>query len=118
MASRKVSINLFGPKSTFVSSNAISGPSKIIVGQTTPQLITENAGDASTRENKLVSCWKKSTEVNHSKYAWFLKDIEDETLQLYLYASKNFDVETNDIVGKLLDLYIIPNTESVYMLSK
>ena len=75
-------------------------------------------GDASTKEKKLVSYWNKSTEVNHSKYAWFLKDVEDESLQLYLYSSKNFDAESNELVGKLLDLYILPNTKSVYILSK
>ena len=47
-----------------------------------------------------------------------MKDIEDEPLQLYLYASKNFDAESYDLVGKVLDLYILPNTESVYILSK
>ena len=56
--------------------------------------------------------------MNRSKYTWFLKDIEDKSLQLYLYSSKNFDVESYDLVGKVLDLYILPNTESFYILSK
>ena len=56
--------------------------------------------------------------MNHSKYASFLKDIEDETLHLYLYASKNFYAESYELVGKVLDLYILPNTKNVYILSK
>ena len=69
--------------------------------------------EVTTKENKLVSYWKKSKEVNHTKYAWFLKDMEGKTLQLYLYASKNFDVESYELVGKVLDLYIFPNFEIV-----
>ena len=116
MASRKVCVNLSGPKSTFASSKATGGPSKNIARWTAPELITENVGDASTKENKLVSYWKKSIEVNRSKSTWFLKDIDDKTMQLYLYASKNFDDASYELVGKVVHLYIFLNTENVYIL--
>ena len=57
--SKKVSVNIYGPKSTIASSKAVGGPFKNIVEQIPPKLITENVGDVTTKEKKLVSYWKK-----------------------------------------------------------
>ena len=118
MAWRKVSINIFGPRPTIAPSKGVGGPSKNIVEWIPPQLIIENIGYVATKENKLVSYWKKSKEVNHTKYSLFLKDMEGEALQLFLYASKNFDVASYELVGKVLDLYIRSNSKNLYILSK
>ena len=113
MASRKTFVNLSRPNTT----KAGGGSSKNTVERTQLEIIATNLASAS-KDRKLVSYWKKSQEVKHTKIVWFVKDREGEQhLQIYLYANIPNDSGSYEVLGKLLDTCLIPDTEVVYVLT-
>ena len=69
MASRKISVNLSGPKS-------LKGVSSKNIGERTPpELMPTNISSASS-DKKLISDWKSSKEVKFPSRVWYVKERE------------------------------------------
>lgn len=81
MASRKIYVNIFGPK----TAKTKGGSSKNTIEHTKPQLITTNLSSF-TNDKKMVSYWEKSQEVKLMENVWYVKDREGEQdMQIYIY---------------------------------
>ena len=67
----------------------------------------------------MIPYWKKSQEVKHTEIIWFVKDREGEQhLQIYLYGDIPNDNGSYEVLGKVLDMCLIPDTQVVYVLTK
>jgi len=91
--------------------------SKIIVEQAKPMLITTNLSSASN-DKKTIALWKKSKEVNLPENLWYVKEREGKDVQIYLYVDIPNDSGIYEVLGKVIDMCLIPDTKVVYILTK
>jgi hypothetical protein len=69
MASKKISVNLSGPKT-------LKGASSKNIGERTPpELMATNLSSASS-DKKMISDWKNSKEVKFPSRIWYVKERE------------------------------------------
>ena len=69
MASRKISVNLSGPKS-------LKGVSSKNIGERTPPELIPTSMSTALSDKKLISDWKSSKEVKFPSRAWYVKERE------------------------------------------
>ena len=94
MASKKISVNLSGPKT-------LKGASSKNIGERTPlELIPTNASS----DKKLISDWKSSKEVKFPSRAWYVKERESTTVNIYLYIDTPHNNEKLEVMGKVMDM--------------
>ena len=108
MASKKISVNLFGPKTLK------GGSSKNIGERTPPELIATNLSSPSN-DKKMISYWKKSKEVKLPLKFWYVKERESQNVQIYLYVDIANDNGIYEVIGKVIDMCSIPNIELIYI---
>ena len=69
-------------------------------------------------DKKLISDWKSSKEVKFPSRAWYVKERESTTVNIYLYIDTPHNNEKLEVMGKVIDMCSVPNTEVVYVLTK
>ena len=125
MASRKISVNLSGARSLKgVSSKSVGErtppeliPTKNVGERTPPELIPTNMTTV-LNDKKLISDWKSSKEVKFPSRAWYVKERESTTVNIYLYIDTRNNTKNLEVMGKVMDMCSVPNTEVVYVLTK
>jgi len=114
MTSKKIFVNLSRPKNAKIK----GGSSKNIVERTKLELITTNISSASN-DKKTILYWKKSKEVKLIENVWYVKDREGEQhLQIYLYVDIPNHSTLYEMLGKVIYICLIHDTEFVYVLTK
>ena len=106
MASKKISMNFSGPKTLK------GGSSKKIGEQTPPELMARNLSSASN-DKKMISYWKKSKEVKLLSKVWYVKEIESQNVQIYLYVDIPNDNGIYDVMGRVIDMCSVPDSEVI-----
>jgi len=104
-------VNLSGPKS-------LKGVSSKNIGERTPpELMPTNISSASS-DKKLISDWKSSKEVKFPSRVWYVKERESTTVNIYLYIDIHQNNENLEVMGRVIHMCSVPNTEVVYVLTK
>ena len=78
MASKKIFVNMSGPKTLKDAS------SKNIGERTPPELMATNLSSASN-DKKMISDGKNSKEVKFPSRIWYVKEGESQNVNIYLY---------------------------------
>ena len=111
MESKRISVNLCGPK-------IHKGASKRNIGERTPpELMTTNLSSASS-DKKMISDWKNSKEVKFPSSMWYVKERESANVNIYLYIDIPNDSGIFEVMGRVVDMCSVTNTEVVYVLTK
>ena len=111
MASKKVSLNMSGPKT-------LKGASSKNIGERTPpELMATNLSSASN-DKKMISDWKNSKEVKFPSRIWYVKERESTNVNIYLYIDIPNDNRIFEVMGRVIDMCSILDTEVVYILTK
>ena len=111
MASRKISVNLSGPKTLKGAS------SRNIYKRTPPELMATNVSSASS-DKKMISDWKNSKEVKFPSRIWYVKEKESINVNIYLYIDILSDNGIFEVIGRAIDMCSVPDNEVVYILTK
>jgi len=110
MASNNISVNLSRP-------NTVKGrSSKNTVERTKRELIATNISSASN-DKKMILYWKKSKEVKLLANIWHVKERESQDVQIYLYVYISNDNGIYEVLGKVIDMCSVLDSEVVYILT-
>lgn len=101
-------MNIPGPKTLK------GGPSKNIGERTPPELMATNLS-SSSNDKKMISYWKKSKEVKLPSNVWYVKERESQNVQIYLYVDILDDNGIYKVMGKVIDMCLVPDSEIVYI---
>ena len=111
MASKNISLNLSGEKTLK------GGSSKNIGERTPPELMATNLSSASN-DKKMFSHWKKSKEVKLPSRICYVKERESQNVNIYLYIDIPNDNGIFEVIGRVIDMCLVLDTEVVYILTK
>ena len=97
MASKKISMNMSGPKT-------LKGASLKNIGERTPpELMATNLSSASN-DKKMISYWKNSKEVKFPSRIWYVKERESQNVKIYLYIDIPNDNGIYEVMGRVIDM--------------
>ena len=79
--------------------------------------MTTNISSASS-DKKMISDWKNSKEVKFPSSMWYVKERESANVNIYLYIDIPNDSGIFEVMGRVVDMCSVTNTEVVYVLTK
>jgi len=69
-------------------------------------------------KEKMISYWKISKEVKLPSRIWYVKEIESQNVNIYLYIDIPNDNGIYDVMGIVIDMCSVLDSEVVYILTK
>ena len=66
----------------------------------------------------MISDWKNSKEVKFPSRIWYVKERESKNVNIYLYIDIPNDNEIFELMGRVIDMCSVPDTEVIYILTK
>lgn len=79
--------------------------------------MTTNLSSASS-DKKMISDWKNLKEVKFPSRIWYVKERESTNVNIYLYIDIPNDNGIFEVMGRVVDMCSVPDTEVVYVLTK
>ena len=68
---------------------------------------------------KLISDWKNTEEIDKIDFSWYLEDNETEAdIHIYLLCGLIHLNEPYDVMGRVRDICMVPNTNTIYVLAR
>lgn len=111
MASKKIYVNLSGPKTLKCGSSEN-------IGEQTPLKLMATNLSSSSNYKKMISYWKNSKEVKLPSRIWYVKERESQNVNIYLYIDIPNDNGIYDVMGRVIDMCSVPDSKVVYILTK
>ena len=71
-----------------------------------------NLSSASS-DKKIILDWKNSKEVKFPSRVWYVKERESTNVNIYLYIDIPNDNEIFELMGRVVDMCLVPDTEVV-----
>ena len=135
MASKNISVNVSATKAatskskvatrrtmdTNPKTKVAAGCTMDIVGRNNDIVAHTNKGQASgvPCSLKLISYWKNAEEIDKTDFSWYLEDSEMEVdIHIYLICGMIDLNEPYDVMGRVRDICMVPNTNTIYVLSR
>ena len=111
MASKKIFVNLSGPKT-------LEGASSKNIGQRTPPEVMPSNLSSASNDKKMISDWNNSKEVKFPSRIWYVKERENKNVNIYLYIDIPNDNGIFELMGRVIDMCSVRDTEVLYILTK
>ena len=135
MTSKNIYVNVFAPKAVALKSTAaarhtmdITPKSKVAAGRTMDTIGQNKDIVAHTNKSqasgapgslKLISDWKNAEEIDKTYFSWYLEDSETEAdIHIYLLCGMINLNEPYDVMGRVRDICMVPNTNTIYVLAR
>ena len=121
MASKKIFVNVSGPSAAIAKSKVAVGRTMDTVGRNKDIVAHTNKSQASGPPGslKLFSDWKNAEEINKTDFSWYLEDNEtDYDIHIYLFCGMIHLGEAYQVMGRVQDMCLVLNTNTIYFLAR
>ena len=135
MASKKISVNVSAPRAAAPKSTAAARrtmdttpKSKVAAGRTMDTVGRNKDIVAHTNKSqasgapgslKVISDWKNAKEIDNTNFSWYLEDTETEVdIHIYLICGMIDLNEKYEVMGRVRDICMVPNTNTIYVLAR
>ena len=139
MASKKIFVNVSAPRAAAPKSTAATPKStiaarrtmdttpksKVVAGRTMDTVRRNKDIVAHTNKSqasgapgslKLISDWKNAEEIDKTDFSWYLEDNETKVdIHIYLVCGMIDLNEQYDVMGRIRDICMVPNTNTIYV---